>query len=370
MAKIDSLTGIRFFAAAAIFIWHSEQFVSRAAFGPIYLAGAVPVFFVLSGFVLTVNAAKYSSWRDFFVARVARIWPGHMAALAFLLTIFLPWSAGNLIRHADQRMHLGIDVLLMQAWFPDEAVHYSYNGVAWSVSVELFFYAVFPLCLAAMSRAPTLRAALLTVAIFSVVNFVGHGIPDFEASWLSRILPPACLPFFVMGIAAARVSMGMPDSKAGFGFGTAMQCLAVVAALGANAWLSWITLPGLSLAGLQFVRFCAPAPFYALLLIALARYDGVVSRVLALRWFVYGGEISYSIYLIHQPVIRWHENHASAFASVPLWSQYLAVIVVTLATSALSYRFVEGPGRRALLALWRSLRRDQGNGGVAAAVGS
>src|ERR1700723_3432182 len=75
--NIPALTGLRLFAAMAIVLTHSQTgyFFQMGAFAPFDLDGAVPVFFVLSGFILTLGANKYKSWSDFFVARFARIWP-------------------------------------------------------------------------------------------------------------------------------------------------------------------------------------------------------------------------------------------------------------------------------------------------------
>jgi peptidoglycan/LPS O-acetylase OafA/YrhL len=74
MVSFPALTGLRFFAAMAIVLWHSQTgFFKPGAFDPFCLTGAVPLFFGLSGFVLTINAGKYRSWADFFVARIARI---------------------------------------------------------------------------------------------------------------------------------------------------------------------------------------------------------------------------------------------------------------------------------------------------------
>lgn len=70
--RVDALTGLRFFAAAAIVLTHSQTgyFFQPGTFAPFDLSGAVPLFFVLSGFVLTVNSAKYASHADFLVALI------------------------------------------------------------------------------------------------------------------------------------------------------------------------------------------------------------------------------------------------------------------------------------------------------------
>jgi peptidoglycan/LPS O-acetylase OafA/YrhL len=97
MNQIKCLTSLRFFAAAMIVVFHSVNAFRIADNSKITfpLEQGVSFFFVLSGFILTyvypsLNGAHRV--RDFYVARIARIWPAHFAA--FLLLLWLIPSAG------------------------------------------------------------------------------------------------------------------------------------------------------------------------------------------------------------------------------------------------------------------------------------
>ena len=101
----------------------------------------VTFFFVLSGFILTyvypelpTGAATMRFWR----ARVARVWPAHVASLVLgLVLLQYGWDTSTAIAN----------LLMVQAWIPVSKYYFSYNAVSWSISAEFFFYLAFPFLL-------------------------------------------------------------------------------------------------------------------------------------------------------------------------------------------------------------------------------
>ncbi|HVE66393.1 MAG TPA: acyltransferase, partial [Thermoanaerobaculia bacterium] len=150
---LPALTGLRFVAAMAVVLYHvpmkpfaSETATRLTAYG--YLG--VSLFFVLSGFILTYTyidphtGALRGSVRDFWWARVARIYPVYLIALLLSLPIFLIFRV--LVAAPAARppalLSAALTPLLLQAWWPTTATQWNTPG--WSLSVELFFYALFP----------------------------------------------------------------------------------------------------------------------------------------------------------------------------------------------------------------------------------
>ena len=353
--NIPALTGVRFFAAMAIVLWHSQTgyFFKYGAFAPFYLAGAVPLFFVLSGFVLTIGADRYKSRSDFFVARVARVWPAHIAALLFLFCVFYP-SSMYFVHHAQTLWQLGLNALLLQAWSPIQADYWSYNAPSWSVSCELFFYAAFPVAFLALQRQTFLRTSAIVLVILGAIVVTDIVRPGIDSNWLGCVLPVSSFAAFAVGIGAGVWRKALPASSAGWLIGTVIQSGALLTALAANAFFA--SHPFRSTPAAQsFVLLFGPVPLYAIALLALARYDGLISRVLSNRAIVYGGEISYSIYLFHQIVIRWHSAELAKFSKAPFWLQYGGVLVVTFIAAAVVHRLVEQPFRRWIIAGWKRL---------------
>jgi peptidoglycan/LPS O-acetylase OafA/YrhL len=78
---------------------------------------------------------------------------------------------------------------------------------------------------------------------------------------------------------------------------------------------------------------CRSFPAFGLLIGVLAFERGLVSRFLSAGWSVILGEISYSIYLVHQILIRWYLLNRSMFASVPKTMLYIAYWIVVLSLS-------------------------------------
>jgi peptidoglycan/LPS O-acetylase OafA/YrhL len=155
------LTGIRFVAAAVVVADHfaPRPFFSGADAGP----AAVTLFFLLSGFVLTYTARPGRvRLREFYVARLARIYPAYLLGLV-LAAALLPFG----VYHPDQwcpapAPALVPDLALVQSWVPEYTT--CLDNPSWSLSCELFFYALFPLLLLLVRRVSTPRLGLTLAA--------------------------------------------------------------------------------------------------------------------------------------------------------------------------------------------------------------
>lgn len=359
--NIPALTGARFFAAATIVLLHSrvEPFFTVQAFWPFDLSGGVPFFFVLSGFVLTLHAEKYRSHTQFMIARLARIWPAYMAALAFWFAIFWPYTLYQVQQSRTEAATLLTNIAMVQAWIPIQSVYFSFNPPSWSVSVELFFYAAFPAVLWLLRRQSLPRLVVLTLAVMTAQMLVWTLFPAVDLMWLTRNNPLSNLPVFAMGVAAAQWFKGAGRRT---GDGTAIQLAALAVMLLANMmfrveWIGSLWLGTLPLPLSSFISTNAATPAYAAVILALALYDGAPSRWLSRPTLLFLGEISYALYLFHQLIIRWFLDNLGAFSGVPVWAQYAGIWAASLGVSALCYLLVEKPGRRAIVALGAALRR-------------
>lgn len=350
MNEVRSLTGLRGFAAVSVFLAHlritlGEYGVNLDAplwFTRLFMEGGrqVDIFFVLSGFILTLN---YQSWfgerlrlKDAFVfwqRRFARIYPLH----AFILLLVIGFVLAAHLFHMNTTHGLDrFDVeelpayfLLMQAWGVWFDGPGQWNPPAWSVSIEALAYVFFPLWIAFQSRAvarhPALAVAVCVVLGFALNAWVHWGIagPSAIARGLSE---------FALGCALVGV-IDLPAARwLQTGRGAALALLLVAACYLAIAETAFV----IGLAG-------------AVLLLAL-RGDNAVARFYASRPVFFLGEISYSIYLGHFlfSSIGYRIVHPAWMAQGPLqaWIGLLVIVAFVLLASTLCYYGIERPGRR------------------------
>jgi peptidoglycan/LPS O-acetylase OafA/YrhL len=278
-----------------------------------------------------------------------------MGAILFLLAIYYPFSLDLLGKQHNVGI-LAIDAVLLQAWVPKIKVYYSLNAPAWSVSCELFFYAMFPIAVVWMSRAFVLKASFLFLTAALVLLVLGDSVPDIDGNWLGYINPLVNLPVFALGIAAGMQFIRHPTVKVSFWMATAAEVAAVTMAIVANMLFCLLPRDLLPYPLWHFLRISGAAPGYAIMLLTIARFDGAVSRGLSCRVLMYLGEISYSLYLFHQPVIRWHSIHRDLLSAFPWWAQWIGVCATALVISSISYHVIEGPARDTIRRMWATRR--------------
>jgi peptidoglycan/LPS O-acetylase OafA/YrhL len=352
-ARLDALTGLRFWFAFLVVVHHSLQHWFGPQVYPIADFGYIGVdfFFVLSGFVLTWSWRPEVTARRFWWNRVARIWPLHLTTLVLALVLV-----------ADQVSRPGFlgtvaNLLLVQAWVPDHRVYFGYNAVAWSLSCEVFFYLAFPVLVGRISRLSlpwprwlvvgVVAALVVYPGVFSL-TLAPHDFSGWE--WTTYVAPLWRLGEFVVGIVAAlALREGWRPRVRGW------QALTFAAAL-ATALLSFGLVQG-HLPNRPFIEVVGML-VVAMLIVAVAGDElRGRRRVLASRPMVELGAASYALYLCHALlfgwlVARWHATGAGVLR-VAGWSSYVALAVAV--AFALHY-LVEVPCERWLRhRRWRML---------------
>jgi peptidoglycan/LPS O-acetylase OafA/YrhL len=175
-------------------------------------------FFILSGFVLTWGARPGEKARTFWRGRFVKIFPNHW--VTFLVTALLLVAGGEVLFSGPNLANL----FLVQTWVPDLDFWISMNAPSWSLTCEVFFYALFPLLLWAVDRIPVRRLWLAAgvslgaiVAAPVLIELLVPGTPkipyptlgpvSFDQLWLTYWFPPVRALEFVFGIVLARVVM-------------------------------------------------------------------------------------------------------------------------------------------------------------------
>jgi len=338
---LPALTGVRIFAAFYVVLFHSSAWLQsrfnlpvplKVFLGNGYLA--VAFFFVLSGFILAytyegqinVAAQRICFWQ----ARFARIYPVYALSLAlayyFQRQLAVPAKAAVLA--------------MVQAWNPLRPEFTgAWNYPAWSLSIEAFFYLVFPFALPCISRLSRvwlscLLLLLLLASAFLHTPIQGLGLwhPLRDLPFLP--LPVVRLPEFLAGMIMAVLLLRSPRQSEGLS-GTIRVVLAVSAAI---LLLSLPIGPGVSFVILPF----------ALLIYELAAGTGWLVRLLSSKAMLLLGGASYSVYLLQYPVRSWVRVLFSA--GPPAVSSLGAPLtpLILILISILVFLLWEEPMRRAI----------------------
>lgn len=321
------LTGVRAVAAYLVFLHHFNPFpttpswqTARAWAAELHVG--VPIFFVLSGFLITLRYAdadfsQPGQWRRYFGARFARIYPLYL--LVVLATYLAFWRAGRF-----SVSEFLVSLSLTQGFFTD----YKYLGLsqAWSLTTEECFYLTAPLMFAAIRRRVPMWAVLCgLLAVGSLLVAVGSPLRahtgGFFGSWKFMLL----FTFFgsgftfCTGIQLARwyQQNRLPTSRGRRWLTTAgiLFFLLVLAGLvAAKGGRSHGFESGLGILLYNMALPLAVAVFFAGL---LTEKETWVHQVLASRWLGVLGKSSYAFYLIHFGVIQnWLALHLTSHSGV------------------------------------------------------
>ncbi|MFH8654684.1 acyltransferase family protein [Sphingomonas paucimobilis] len=358
LVALDSLRGI----CATIVVVHHFNVASHLYGSTIQRNGwmFVDFFFALSGFVIYYSYAhRLTEWRScvpFMIKRFGRVWPLHVLILTILIAAEVAksvtgYGAGGGHGAFGPQMEVGMilpNLLLIQALGFDQP---SWNQPAWSISVEFWTYGIFAALavLAGRRLIPVATGIVIVCAVLIGAVFEQH----LDVSSNYGIV--RCLYGFMLGTCVANAfRRGWLKPLAGTIAEVAVTLAAVAILFAGNS--AWSVLA---------------TPVFALAIAVFANEGGVVSRALHARPIERLGLWSYSIYMIHVPLIIIGFNRvltvlatrtgggtmtadlpggqtvtAVRFAS--LWMGDLALLIfvaLVLTGAALSYRLVEAPWR-------------------------
>ena len=382
---LPALTGVRFIAALIVVLYHFWPLLGLPAWLDAVVDGraAVSLFFVLSGAVMTYNYAGWfetglGRWRDFFWARFARLYPLHVVSLVLAtLAVLLLSTSGRLEADGASAGVLGLswvlNALLLHAWIPFWQVHL-WIVPSWSISVEAFFYLVFPVATLVLARARLNPRRLVLVALL----LWGVEALAFDASIVAYALqsdalksdpwqlvrwswwPPLRLPEFLIGCILGNL----------YATGALQRALAP-----RNGLWAAITL-GTLVAVTVFVRagpqselllrlnpYLLFTPLMAFLVAVLMAGPSWLSALLSKPALVILGEASYSLYLLHWLPYSVLGPYGPAQGHPPIGVAWL-VVLLTVAASLVTWAWFERPAKDRL----RRLRTSRVGAPVPAAL--
>src|SRR5665213_35563 len=315
--QLDALTGLRGFAALWVVSLHFMEVTTlllpaSASINWLMGAGAnaVPLFFVLSGFILLHtyrDRFEIFSWREYFRflgLRLARIYPAYLAALmAMVMLVAASSLTGVPYNHDAYPLRwLLPEALMLHNWVLMPPNFFGWNYPDWSVSAEWFAYLfIFPPAvwlLKSLAGQRKIIIAALALALFALE-------PAIRTEWKLSMVSLLFLAGALLWEFRRRTLESQHRLPAHLDSVAVALLFAVL----------WFAAP--------LGKFLFPAGVLlavGLLILGLSRADGIFSRLLAARTCVFLGEISYSVYLVHGIVQRLLKIilPAQNFAASPL----------------------------------------------------
>jgi peptidoglycan/LPS O-acetylase OafA/YrhL len=347
---LPALTSLRFFAATEVVIFHFFFPAPTTVLGSLFSAGyqAVTFFFVLSGFILAYvysgrreEAPSATSARRFWAARAGRILPGYALGLLLGLPLLLYGTFVSHIVPRDKALaSLVLTPLLLQSFWPVTAE--MWNSPSWSLSVEMVFYALFPLLLRLAAKVRPFLLLGLSYALLTITQLVRaycrpQGLDGTGADWdFYKFFPAFHLATFLFGLALGRVFLFRPRLGRASGTLLFLAALAIMTAiLGLRTRLP-VWASGDAVLALVFGA-----------IICAAASPGPLLAPLTSPKLVLLGEASYAMYILHYPLMFWwhwtiHDKagvHLSPFVDFGL---FLALVI---GLSVATHIFLERPLR-------------------------
>lgn len=352
--RIESLTFLRFIAAVIVVFFHfgRETYLAKALH-PFMISGPqmVTFFFVLSGFVMVVSQFhKKQSLNAYYLSRIARIAPVYLLALAIMAYFFYGYGKNN-------TLGLLLSAGFLQAWFPPYPL--SYNDPGWSLSVEMFFYLIFPALLFMLKRSSITPIKWLAGSVlfymFSQLILINLITGDFNQGYqtfsfdLIYYFPLSHLSSFILGVAIGALYMEKGENWRRSG---ALSYVWVMVAavlcyllLQNTGWLFKVS--GVALNDVPGFY----AVFFMLLILSIACAKNIISKMLCLPFLVLLGEASYGVYILQKPVYMIYMTYISeqlSFAAVYDFYVYLTFLIVI---AIMSLYLFERPAKRFIMRL-------------------
>ena len=405
--ELRALHGLRFLAAFCILFSHACGWLAnfkdtRTVFnyGEFFTVYGMPLFFVLSGFVIHYNYSRlFSTMRprwaivEFLGARFARIYPLFICFFLVGLAVdgVLQWYYEHQLNLLLVMSHF---LTLTQSWvyivlFGDRLLLDGAFGLSWSLSSEFFFYVTYVVLVLYVARMRSIAGLLVTAGAMSVLILTAYGyaaghrgaIDAFAVQYMNQMgggehsvyrwffyySPYGRVFEFILGCLTAQIYAifaAHPMSPREARWGRILLNASLVFLLG-YAYVFMVRPFGDNVAvdvSLLKENFgCAVG--LAVLIFCVSRYrSSAVASMLSTPLMVRLGDLSFSIYCVHTWTLRVFERPAMEFRyGVELEAAFriALAIALTIMLSSATFRLIEVPARAWLrkLVARRLLRR-------------
>ncbi len=315
--RLDQLTFTRFIAILAVLFFHGGGGVYLKAIdffplSPILISATTSVtyLYVLSGFVMSLVHHRPEEKFDigkYWTGRFLRLYPLYL--LSFLLVCYFYIDS---IAQIKLQKTLA-NVFILQAWIPQYAQ--SFNYASWSMTVEFFFYALFPFFTMWAYRQSTKKLIWGSVILWTITQLIHNTFwagyfPEYENFLV--YFPVFHLSSFILG-AVGGIWYLREGRTRGYKSGATLSVF-TAAVLLAFAYIVVSSVNPRFPHDLQLMTGLL-SPILTVVIVALALDKSRFSTFMNSRVLVTLGDTSYGLYILHVPVI-WIYQRALENSSI------------------------------------------------------
>ena len=395
LTYIPSLDGIRALSVLAVIVYHANK---------LWLPGGflgVEVFFVISGYLITLLLLAESeksgtvSLKQFWLRRARRLLPALwvvVLGVVVFAALFQREILGTLRGDVVAALFYGFN--WFQIWV-GTSYFTSFEFVPlrhlWSLAVEEQFYLIWPIVMLVVAKIGKRRLPIVSAVFFgAAVALAIYTGAVYQPGTISTIADTPEQFMNLFGQSVSRVDflfLGTLTRSSGLLLGAALAIgwrpwLLQSSRAGASKLFDVVGFGGLVALALMMWRFHtviegtdAGTVGYDLLfqggffltdvasvaLIAAAVHPGskVIAKTLSNPVLVWLGRRSYGFYLFHWPVFQFYRRFAGQ-GLTPY--EFVVLVLLALALTELSFRYVETPVRQGALARWWAEFREPAHG--------
>jgi peptidoglycan/LPS O-acetylase OafA/YrhL len=354
--ELESLRGI---AILLVFFFHTHGMVFGSSpqqpslLMSFVVSGntGVTLFFVLSGFLLSLPWLNYLLGKrsappnmiNFYRARALRILPLYWVAVVASVALTGKIASGA---KAAGFLFVGFDI------FP-------YSVVWWTLATEVQFYILLPLGFWAWTHSGLGRGVLLAIfatwLYFYTTLIILQQLPLDQLSYFYNKSIFGRLPAFLFGIVAGWIYLKLKDSARHFGDQTGTRlastalCAIIICCLGFLLQASAVLSDSFAEKHWH-IRHTYESALWAAIILCFVLTRPIGRGLLINRPLAITGKLSYSLYLIHVPVIFYLIYPAKQAMGVEqymnspwLYINPILALALSLGLSAVTYRLIELP---------------------------
>ncbi len=368
---LTSLTSLRGIAAILVILLHVNIFCFALApwegfFGRFIQRGYlwVDFFFLLSGFIMmhvyseSFKEGIKGNFKKFMHSRFARIYPLHIFSFLCMVAFYFWYQANFTLYPADYTNTFNVKSI----WTIFLLIHsmgvnnnLSWNSASWSISVEWWMYVLFPFLLIPFRRLTDWKKIFVFFGVIAGYLFIIYYLYPLSAT------SGGANPSSIKDTLDVTYNYGFIRCFFGFLFGMLIYELYRVGwgRKYLNKDITWLLTVILVVMAMAFpVPDFVPIVVFGSIILVSVYTEGVGKRFLNLKPLIYLGDISYSIYLMHLPIMfflfnylkikkfHWIKLESPSFPEAWLYTSIYLVIVIFVST--LTYRLVEVPMRHKL----------------------